>query len=243
MEEKVRIDKLLIERGFFKSRERAVFAIKKGGVLVNKEVVYKPGKRVERKEVLEVMKKDIPWVSRGGIKFEKAIKWWKINPENFICIDIGASTGGFSDVLLSYGAKKIYAVDVGRNQLHEKIAKNNKVINMDCTDFRMLKEIDIAEKPDLISIDVSYISLVLILKKARDILREEGIIIALIKPQFEMGDSKELKKGIAREKSQLLALEKIKNFSRKTGLKIRGLIKSPISGKKGNQEFIIYLEK
>ncbi len=242
-EEKKRLSRVLKEKGVFHSTERAAYAIKNEGALVNGKIVFKPGYKVKESDQVSFLKSDFPWVSRGGIKLERAFEIWKLDAKGKTCADVGASTGGFTDVLLHYGAKKVYAVDTGSDQLHWKIKKRSEVINLEGVDFRKVGE-DIKEEVDLIAIDVSYISLTLLFKKAKVILKADGVIVALVKPQFEVGNIGETRKGIVKEESQRKeAVEKVKSFARETGLAFQQVEESPILGKKGNKEFLMLLKK
>jgi len=177
------------------------------------------------------------------LKLEKALKFWKINPKDWICLDIGASTGGFTDVLIAKKAKMVYAVDVGHDQLDEKLRNNPRVVNLEKVDARKLDNDKIRESVDFISVDVSYISLSLILPEIIKFLKPNGKIVALIKPQFELSPDI-VKKGIIRKKEhQELAVKKIRKLVKGLNLAEEGIIESPILGKKGNKEFLIYLQK
>lgn len=241
--QKERLDKLLVEKGLVQSRKRSVNLILNNGVSVNGQIVNKPDIRIDINSKIEVFGKDIPWVSRGGLKLEKAIKLWNIKPKGWICIDIGASTGGFTDVLLSYDTKKVYAIDVGRDQLSEKLKDDPRVINLEKINIRQLDKNLIKEPINFICIDVSYISLTIVLPIAVKFLKSGGKIVALIKPQFELGP-RGTKKGIVKNfRKHNLAINKIRELTKKLSLKEKGLTESPILGTKGNKEFLIFLEK
>lgn len=240
---KTRLDKLLVDKKIIQSRERANRLIKEGGVLVNGKIITKPSSKVENDAKIEVKKEDIKWVSRAGLKLEKAISYWNINPKNFICMDVGASTGGFTDVLLTNGATKVYAIDVGHNQLVDKIKNDSRVINIERVNARNIDKELITEEVDFICIDVSFISLSLILPNVIQFLKKGGEIVALIKPQFEVG-SKKIEKGIVKSKKlHEEVVNKIINLANELGLEVKGTTDSPISGSKGNKEFLIYLKK
>lgn len=242
-EERKRLSRVLKEKSVFYSTERAAYAIKNEGALVNGKIVFKPGYKVKESDQVSFLKSDFPWVSRGGIKLERAFEAWKLDVKGKICVDVGASTGGFTDVLLHHGARKVYAVDTGSDQLHRKIKEKSGVINLEGVDFRKVEE-EIKEEVDLIAIDVSYISLTLLFKKAKVILKADGVIIALVKPQFEVGNIGETRKGIVKEESQgKETVEKIKSFAREAGLAFQQVEKSPILGKKGNKEFLTLIKK
>jgi len=184
MAKKERLDKLLVERGLVKSRERAKALIMAGKVTVNGQVVDKAGASVPADSVIEVKGEDIPYVSRGGLKLETAINEFGLDVKDFTCLDVGASTGGFTDCLLQHGAKKVYAVDVGKGQLDWKLRNDPRVISIEQFNARYLTDKEIPEKVDLIVIDVSFISLTKILPVVKQFLKPEGKIVALIKPQF-----------------------------------------------------------
>ena len=238
------MDKVLVENDAAGSRDRAIDLIKQGGVAVNGRIVEKPGTKVSEEDEVTLEKEDIPWVSRGALKLEEALTTWNIDPTGCICMDIGAATGGFTEVLLSYGAKKVYAVDVGKDQLAEKLLEDERVINLEKTNFKKMNEKKVKDDIDLICIDVSYISLTHILEKAKKMLRNRGKIMVLIKPQFEMEGKSQVNKGIIKEtEKQEYALEKIRKAAEETGAEVKGIIDSPVKGRKGNQEFLMYMKK
>lgn len=245
--EEIRIDKLLVLKKLVQSRERACLLIQEGKVFVNGELTNKPSAKVNKDADVKIKGEDIPWVSRGGLKLEKALDVWKIDPKGWICLDVGASTGGFTDVLLSKGVKKVYAVDVGHNQLAEKLRNNPKVVNLEKTDIRSLDKGIIKELADFICVDVSFISLTLTLPEVIKFLKPDGEMIVLIKPQFEVGREK-IGKGIVKKSEyHEAAINKIKTLSEELGFISKGIIESPILGGKnrgkGNKEFLIYLKK
>ncbi|ADY74152.1 hemolysin A [Desulfurobacterium thermolithotrophum DSM 11699] len=245
MSKKERLDKLLVEKGLVKSRERAKALIMAGKVLVNGQVVDKAGASVLPDAVIEIKGDDIPYVSRGGLKLETAIKEFELKVEGFTCLDIGASTGGFTDCLLQHGAKKVYAVDVGKGQLDWKLRNDPRVISIEQFNARYLTEKEIPEKVDLIVIDVSFISLTKILPVVKQFLKSEGKIVALIKPQFEL-TKKEVDRGkgvIRNSELHKKAIEKILNFSREIGLYPENLTLSKPRGPKGNKEFLVLLSQ
>jgi len=239
---KKRLDSLLIERGIIQSRERAKGLILSGDVRVNGNPVNKAGTLIDEDAEIKLTGKDIPYVSRGGLKLEKAIREFNINVKDKVAIDVGASTGGFTDCLLQNGVKRVYAVDVGYGQLAWKIRKDLRVAVIERKNIRYLKPDDIGEPVDIAAIDVSFISIKLVLPVVKNLLKENGEIIALIKPQFEVGKSEVEKGGIVRdkEKHERVILE-IKFFANDLGFKFLGLTESPIQGQKGNVEFLIYL--
>lgn len=241
---KIRIDKLLFDRKITKSRERAKFLIKEGKVFADGKAIEKPSIKIDIESDIEIKGKDIQWVSRGGSKLEKALKIWSINPKGQICLDVGASTGGFTDVLISNGAKKVYALDVGHGQLDEKLKNDPRVISIEKTNARAIDKNLIKELVDFICIDVSFISLNLVMPEVIKFLKPEGIIVALLKPQFELGKGVIGKSGVVKKKAQHeLVIRKIKALAVDLHLNIKGITESPILGKHGNKEFLVYLEK
>ena len=242
---KERLDKLLVEKGLVKSRERAKALIMAGKVLVDGKVVDKAGAQVPPEAKIEVKGEDIPYVSRGGLKLETAIKEFGLSVEGFTCLDVGASTGGFTDCLLKHGAKKVYAVDVGRGQLDWKLRNDERVISIEGFNARYLTEKEVPEKVDLVVIDVSFISLTKILPVVKEFLKPEGKIVALIKPQFEL-TKKEVDRGKGVIKDPELhkkAINKILSFSREIGLYPENLTLSKPRGPKGNKEFLVLLSQ
>ncbi|WP_457677540.1 TlyA family RNA methyltransferase [Thermovibrio sp.] len=242
---KERLDKLLVEKGLVKSRERAKALIMAGKVLVDGKVIDKAGAQVPKEAKVEVKGEDIPYVSRGGLKLETAIKEFGLKVEGFTCLDVGASTGGFTDCLLKHGAKKVYAVDVGRGQLDWKLRNDERVVSIEGFNARYLSEKEVPEKIDLAVIDVSFISLTKVLPVVREFLKPEGKIVALIKPQFEL-TKREVDKGKGVIRSPELhrkAIEKILSFSRGIGLYPENLTLSKPRGPKGNKEFLVLLSQ
>ena len=242
---KERLDKLLVEKGLVKSRERAKGLIMAGKVLVNGKVADKVGTKVAVDSKIEIKGEDIPYVSRGGLKLETAIKEFNLNVKGFTCLDIGASTGGFTDCLLKHGAKKVYAVDVGKGQLDWKLRNDPRVISIEEFNARYLSEKEVPEKVDLIVIDVSFISLTKILPVAKGFLKPEGKIVALIKPQFELTKREVDKgKGVIRDPElHKKAIKKIIEFSKEIGLYPENLTLSKPKGPKGNKEFLVLLSQ
>ncbi len=240
---KKRADVILVEKGLVDSREKAKRVIMEGLVFVGSKRIDKPGDKLD--EDIEIIIKENPltYVSRGGLKLEKAIDIFNIDLENKVAMDIGASTGGFTDCMLQNGVSKVFAVDVGYGQLDWRLRNDPRVIVMERTNIRNVSLDDIGEKIDFISIDVSFISLRLVLPVAKSLLKEDGEVVALIKPQFEAGREKVGKKGIVREKNtHCEVIESVINFSRELGLGVSGLSYSPITGATGNIEFLIYLK-
>ncbi len=242
---KERLDVLLVQQGFFSSREKAKAIIMAGNVFVDGQREDKAGAMFDPDKVrLEVKGQTLKYVSRGGLKLEKAIEAFGLDLTDKVCMDIGASTGGFTDCMLQNHAARVYSVDVGHGQLAWSLRTDERVVCMEKTNFRYLTPEDIPEKLDFASVDVSFISLSKILLPARRLLREEGQMVCLIKPQFEAGREKVGKKGVVREKRvQQGVIEKIYTLAHILGFKILGLDFSPIKGPEGNIEFLIYLQK
>ena len=236
-----RLDKALVSRGLVLSRERAKTLIKKGSVMVKGVIITEPSFVVEAETELALTEEDIPWVSRSGVKLAHVLELWKIDPKGFACLDIGASTGGFTEVLLAGGAKKVYAVDVGHGQLHEKLRNDPRVVNMEGMHVNMMDGSEIGEEIDLIVIDVSFISLTKVLGRAKMFMKQNGQIIALVKPQFEVG-REAINKGIVKDKKlRAKALESVKQFVRTAGLMVENETVSPIKGGDGNEEYLLLL--
>ena len=239
---KKRIDVLLVEQGYFESRERAKKAIMAGLVFVDNQRCDKAGTEVKEDANIEVKGNPIPYVSRGGLKLEKAMKNFDLTLEGKICMDIGASTGGFTDCMLQNGAIKVFSIDVGYGQLAWKLRSDGRVVCMERTNIRNVTTEDLKEFPDFASIDVSFISLKLVLPVAKKLLRDGGEIVALIKPQFEAGREKVSKKGVVRETStHIEVIEMISDFAVENGFAIKNLDFSPIKGPEGNIEYLIHL--
>lgn len=238
---KKRLDVLLVEKGLARSRARAQRLIMAGEVLVNGQVVDKPGTRVPTDAAIELLA-HLPYVSRGGLKLEAALDAFHVTVEGLIAADVGASTGGFTDCLLQRGAARVYAIDVGYGQLAWKLRRDPRVVVMERTNARYLERLP--EPVDLVVIDVSFISLELILPRAIDWLREEGRIIALVKPQFEAGREQVGRGGVVKDPQVHAAvLRKIAHWAIARGLTVLGLMTSPLLGPAGNVEFLIYLGK
>ena len=241
---KQRIDILLVEKGFFESREKAKASILAGIVYVDNQKVDKAGEDVNEDAVIEVRGNACPYVSRGGLKLEKAVNNFGLILQDKICMDMGASTGGFTDCMLQNGAKKVYAVDVGYGQLDWKLRTDERVICMERTNVRYLTENEVPDKLEFVSIDVSFISLTKVLPVAYNLTSENGEVVCLIKPQFEAGREQVGKKGVVRDsKVHQEVIEKVINFSKELGFKIKNLSFSPIKGPEGNIEFLLYLSK
>lgn len=236
-----RIDKLLVEQGFADSRTKAQALVMAGVVLVNEKRIEKPSQEFLPTDKIRIKGKsdEIKYVGRGGLKLEKALQEFHIQPNEYVCLDVGASTGGFTDCLLQAGARKVVAVDVGTNQLVWKLRNDERVEVRENVNARYLKPEDFNEKFDLIVMDVSFISITKILPALKDLLAENGKIIVLIKPQFEVGKGEVGKGGIVKdEEKHRQVIEKINNFAREIGLINKGLVDSPILGADGNKEFL-----
>lgn len=237
---KERIDKVLVDKGFFDSRERAKKNIMAGTVLVNNMVVDKAGFLIDTEAEIRIKKDAIPYVSRGGLKLEKAMQSWAIDLNDKVCMDIGSSTGGFTDCMLQKGAKKVYAVDVGYGQLDWKLRNDDRVKVMERTNIRHTTPADLEERVQFFSIDVSFISLKLVLPKLLELGDDDFECVALIKPQFEVGKDEVGKNGVVREPAKHMdAINYCMDYATKIGLQIRGLDFSPIKGPKGNIEFLM----
>lgn len=244
MGKKTRLDVLLTERGFFTSRQKAQAVIMAGDVFVNGQRSDKPGTAVANDAQIEVRGSMMPYVSRGGLKLEKAMKTWLITLNGKICADIGASTGGFTDCMLQNGAVKVYAVDVGYGQLDWKLRSDERVVCLERTNARYLTREQIPEELDFASIDVSFISLSLIFPALYSLLRQGGEIACLIKPQFEAGREKVGKKGVVRDpKVHLEVLEAFLQHAKQNNFTVLGITYSPIRGPEGNIEYLGYLRK
>lgn len=244
MASKIRLDVALVEKGFAESREKAKAMIMAGIVFVNNQKSDKAGNNVKDDDIIEVRGETLKYVSRGGLKLEKAVSSFDLNLNDYICADIGASTGGFTDCMLQNGAKKVYSIDVGYGQLAWKLRTDERVVNLERTNFRYVTEEQIPEKLDFASVDVSFISLALILPVMHNLLKDGGSAVCLIKPQFEAGKENVGKKGVVREKSVHIAVvEKICNLVLETGFSLLGLDFSPVKGPEGNIEYLCYIQK
>ncbi len=244
MKNKTRLDKLIVDLGIVKSRERARALIMEGKVYVRGQRVDKAGSMVLPDEEILLKGEDIPYVSRGGIKLEKALEEFQIKVKGKVAMDIGASTGGFTDCLLKKGIERVYAIDVGYGQLDWSLRNDRRVVNLEEKNIRYLKEDNLPEKTDLAVIDVSFISLTKVIPKVLEFLKKSGVIIALVKPQFEVGKGEVGKGGIVKSKEKhRVVLLKMVEFVIANNLFVKGMIKSPILGQKGNKEFFLYLSK
>ncbi|UKS30715.1 TlyA family RNA methyltransferase [Paenibacillus sp. HWE-109] len=240
--DKERVDILLLEQGYFESREKAKAAIMAGLVFADEEPADKAGMKISRKAVLRVKGALHPYVSRGGLKLEKALKQFSIDLNGAVMLDIGASTGGFTDCALQNGASSVYAVDVGYNQLDWSLRNDERVHVMERTNFRYTKVEDLnGPRPTFASIDVSFISLRIILPPLKEILLDQGHVVALIKPQFEAGREKVGKSGVVRDPAvHAEVLHTVLTFAEELGFRLKGLTYSPITGGEGNIEFLAY---
>ncbi len=244
MSSKERLDILLVNRGLFESREKAKAAIMAGQIFIDTVRVDKAGTKVPVKANLIVKGNTLPYVSRGGLKLEKAIQLYPIDLTDAVMIDIGASTGGFTDCALQNGAKKVFAIDVGYNQLAWKLRQDERVVNMEKQNIRTVTPEQLGELVDFISIDVAFISLDKVLPVATTLLKDTGSLVALIKPQFEAGREKVGKGGIVKEFStHFEVLDRILHIAYDAGLYLYGLTYSPIKGMEGNIEFLGYFKK
>ncbi|MEH7399615.1 MULTISPECIES: TlyA family RNA methyltransferase [Bacillaceae] len=243
MAKKERVDVLLVDRGLIETREKAKRAIMAGLVYTNEQRLDKPGEKIDIELPLQIKGEVMPYVSRGGYKLEKAINTFDLSVKDKIMIDIGSSTGGFTDCALQNGAKKSYALDVGYNQLAWKLRQDERVVVMERTNFRYVKPEDLIEGlPQFASIDVSFISLRLILPVLKTLLVPSSDVVALIKPQFEAGREQVGKKGIVRDpKVHEQVIEMMIDFALRQGYDIKALTFSPITGGDGNIEFLIHL--
>ena len=238
----VRLDQRLVELGHFESREKARATIMSGLVYVNGQKADKPGLAVKEDAKIEVRGAACPYVSRGGFKLEKALRVFPISPEGKVCIDCGASTGGFTDVLLKNGAARVYAVDVGYGQLDWKLRGDPRVVCMERTNARYLTHEQIPQELDFASVDVSFISLGLILPALDGLLSPEGEAVCLVKPQFEAGREKVGKKGVVRDPAvHLEVLEAFLRHTKENHFTVLGITYSPIRGPEGNIEYLGYL--
>ena len=241
---KIRLDQYLCQNGLVQSRERAKALIMSGIVFVNEQKVDKAGEMIAPDAKVEVRGHDIGYVSRGGLKLEKAMQVFPMRPDGKVCMDIGASTGGFTDCMLQNGAAKVYSVDVGHGQLAWKLRNDERVVCMEKTNFRYMVPSDIQDALDFASVDVSFISLTKILIPARNLLKESGRMVCLIKPQFEAGRDKVGKKGVVREPEiHREVIAKVIDFADLTGFSVQGLTYSPVKGPEGNIEYLVFLEK
>lgn len=241
---KERLDKILLDRGLAQSRERAKALIMAGQVVVDDHLADKAGQMVALEAEIRLKGEVLPFVSRGGLKLQKALDEFAIDVSGLVVMDVGASTGGFTDCLLQRGAKKIFAVDVGYGQLAWKLRQDERVVNLEKTNIRYLEPDRLQEIPDMAVIDASFISLDKVLPATIRLINDTGVVVALIKPQFEVGRGEVGKGGVVRdEKKHAEVITAITALATDLDLTIKGITESPILGPKGNKEFLIYLEK
>lgn len=241
---KIRLDQLVFDLGLAESRERAKTTVMSGLVFVNGQRADKPGMQVSPDVNVEVKGTALPYVSRGGLKLEKALKVFPIDVNGKVCIDCGASTGGFTDVLLKNGAAKVYSVDVGYGQLAWSLRNDERVVNMERTNIRYISSEQIPEPLDICVMDLSFISVKLVLPAVCALLKDDAQLVCLIKPQFEAGREEVGKKGVVRDKAvHLSVIESVLSFAPTVGMTIMGLDFSPIKGPEGNREYLCYMKK
>lgn len=241
---KERLDKILTDKGFFETKSKAQGAIMAGDVKINDEVITKAGYLLELKDNTRIEIKSLPFVSRGGLKLDKAVKAFDIDLKDRVCLDAGASTGGFTDCMLQNGAKKVYSVDVGYGQFAWKLRQDPRVVCMEKTNIRYVTPEDIDDVLDFASVDVSFISLTKVLPAAYALLKDGGQMVCLIKPQFEAGREKVGKKGVVRDKAvHEEVIERIITFALENGFSVHHLEYSPIKGPEGNIEYLVHIEK
>lgn len=241
---KVRLDQLVFDLGLTESRERAKTTIMSGLVYVDGQRADKPGMQVLPDADIQVRGAALPYVSRGGFKLEKALKVFPVDPTAKVCIDCGASTGGFTDVLLKNGAQKVYSVDVGYGQLAWSLRQDTRVKNLERTNIRYISSEEIPEPIDLAVMDLSFISIKLVLPAVCALLKDSGELVCLIKPQFEAGREEVGKKGVVRDKNvHLSVINSILEFTPSVGMTVMGLDYSPIKGPEGNREYLCYMKK
>jgi len=241
---KIRLDQLVFDLGLAESRERAKTTVMSGLVFVNGQRADKPGMQVSPDVNVEVKGTALPYVSRGGLKLEKALKVFPIDVNGKVCIDCGASTGGFTDVLLKKGAAKVYSVDVGYGQLAWSLRNDERVVNMERTNIRYISSEQIPEPLDICVMDLSFISVKLVLPAVCALLKDDAQLVCLIKPQFEAGREEVGKKGVVRDKAvHLSVIESVLSFAPTVGMTVMGLDFSPIKGPEGNREYLCYMKK
>ncbi len=241
---KERLDVLLVKRGFAESREKAKAIIMTGNVFVKEQREDKAGSTFDEDVEIEVKGTPMKYVSRGGYKLEKAMELWQVPLEDRVCMDVGSSTGGFTDCMLQNGAAKVYAIDVGTNQLAWKLRQDERVVSMEKTNIRYVTHEDVPDNIGFSSIDVAFISLTKVLVPVRNLLADNGRVVCLIKPQFEAGKDKVGKKGVVREKKvHLEVVQNVMIYAMAIGFKVLELNFSPIKGPEGNIEYLLYIEK
>ncbi|NLD20342.1 MAG: TlyA family RNA methyltransferase [Clostridiales bacterium] len=241
---KDRLDIVLTEKGFFASRERAKASIMAGLIYVDGMRIDKPGTSISHDADISVKENLCPYVSRGGLKLEKALEVFDFSLEGFVAVDIGASTGGFTDCMLQNGAEKVYAIDVGYGQLDWKLRNDHRVVNMEKINVRYMDVDSVGRNIDFISIDVSFISLKLVFPVAAQLLHDKGCLVCLIKPQFEAGREQVGKKGIVRDPAvHRQVIGNVVKYGSENGLYAHGLAYSPVKGTKGNIEYLLFMRK
>ena len=241
---KQRLDQYLVEQGLVPSRSMAQSVIMAGEVYINGQKASKAGEAVTGEEQIELRGKTLQYVSRGGLKLEKAMQVFPIDIAGKICMDIGASTGGFTDCMLQNGASKVYSIDVGYGQLAWKLRQDSRVVNLERTNIRYVTEEQVPDAVDFFSVDVSFISLKLVLPVAFSLLQEQGQGVCLIKPQFEAGREKVGKKGVVRDPAvHMEVIENVLEFTKEIGFSVLGLDFSPVRGPEGNIEYLMYVGK
>ena len=241
---KERLDVLLVKRGFAESREKAKAIIMTGNVFVKEQREDKAGSTFDENVEIEVKGTPMNYVSRGGLKLEKAMKNFGVTLKDKVCMDVGASTGGFTDCMLQNGAVKVYAIDVGTNQLAWKLRQDERVVSMEKTNIRYVTHEDVPDNIGFSSIDVAFISLTKVLVPVRNLLADNGRVVCLIKPQFEAGKDKVGKKGVVRDKKvHLEVVQNVMIYAMAIGFKVLELNFSPIKGPEGNIEYLLYIEK
>ena len=242
MSHKERLDRILVDRKLAPSRQRARAMIMAGKVVVDENRVEKPGTQIWPDADIRLKGEDIPFVSRGGLKLDRALEAFGIDPTGKTAIDVGASTGGFTDCLIQKGAAKVFAVDVGYGQLAWKLRQDARVVNLERRNIRYLDLQEIGEPVELIVVDTSFISVKKFLVRLSHMVREDGDIVVLIKPQFEVGKGQVEKGGVIRnQEAHRRVLERVRQDAREIGLETRGVIESPLKGAKGNTEFFVHL--
>lgn len=240
---KTRLDVLMVQRGLAESREKAKAVIMSGNVFVDGQREDKAGASFGEKAVIEVKGNPLKYVSRGGLKLEKAVECFEVSLTDRICMDVGSSTGGFTDCMLQNGARKVYAVDVGTNQLAWKLRQDERVTVMERTNIRYVTKEQIPEPVEFASIDVAFISLTKVLQPVKDLLVPDGEIVALIKPQFEAGREQVGKKGVVRDRNvHLEVIKRVLAYAESIGFAVRNLEYSPIKGPEGNIEYLAHLK-
>ena len=241
---KTRLDVLMVQRGLAESREKAKAVIMSGNVFVDGQREDKAGTSFGERAVIEVKGNPLKYVSRGGLKLEKAVERFDVSLTDRVCMDVGASTGGFTDCMLQNGAVKVYAIDVGRGQLDWKLRQDERVVCMEKTNIRYVTGEQIPEPVEFASIDVAFISLTKVLQPVKELLTPDGEVVALIKPQFEAGREQVGKKGVVRDKNvHLEVIGRVLDYARSIGFAVRDLDFSPIRGPEGNIEYLAHLKK